>query len=519
MRSVLVAIAAFGALIFPALRASMLGIFCAVMKLRLESYRRYRQARGRLVTAGIALALIGAAALAAPSAFAQNTAPSCESSVGPLDVVEGGTLYLIENPSVSCTDPDGPAPLTWSVVSGSGPSSGTLSSSPARYVPFVGFVGQDSFAVRAFDGLDYSNTITVYINVIAIPPGDQPPECPVATVFVEEGGFVDISINCRDPENDPISYGPAAFPTGGSLEIVPAPAPTVRYTPNPGTTSDSFAYTAKDFFHDSILVSVNITVIPAGAVTVSTGSEATPAEPYVASLTTTQPGPVIFEARRVTGPPPVGFSLLNQEFEITAPDALLASDPLQLVFTIDESIVPAFPVVVFRNGTAVHDCTGAPGVADPDPCVQEAVIDAEGDLRITVLSTKASVWTFGVASAYDFAGFFRPVDNRPTLNFAKAGSAIPVKFSLGGDQGLEIFAPGYPKSVDVNCDALAEADVDGIETTATAGSSGLSYDAAANQYTYVWKTLKNEWANTCRVLVLRFNDPARSTHSANFKFR
>jgi Domain of unknown function (DUF4082) len=42
---------------------------------------------------------------------------------------------------------------------------------------------------------------------------------------------------------------------------------------------------------------------------------------------------------------------------------------------------------------------------------------------------------------YNFSGFFQPVNNMPTLNVAKAGSAIPVKFSLGGDQGLDIF-PG-----------------------------------------------------------------------------
>ena len=37
---------------------------------------------------------------------------------------------------------------------------------------------------------------------------------------------------------------------------------------------------------------------------------------------------------------------------------------------------------------------------------------------------------------YLFKGFFAPVDNLPTLNVAKAGSAIPVKFSLTGNQGL-----------------------------------------------------------------------------------
>src|SRR5262249_27214781 len=47
---------------------------------------------------------------------------------------------------------------------------------------------------------------------------------------------------------------------------------------------------------------------------------------------------------------------------------------------------------------------------------------------------------------YTFSGFFQPVDNLPTVNSVKAGSAIPVKFSLDGNQGLNIFAAGSPTS-------------------------------------------------------------------------
>ena len=87
---------------------------------------------------------------------------------------------------------------------------------------------------------------------------------------------------------------------------------------------------------------------------------------------------------------------------------------------------------------------------------------------------------------YDWSGFFRPVSNLPTLNEARAGSAIPVKFSLNGDQGLNIFAEGYPLSVMIACDSTAP--VDDIGETVTAGGSSLSYDASEDQYVYVWKT-------------------------------
>ena len=115
---------------------------------------------------------------------------------------------------------------------------------------------------------------------------------------------------------------------------------------------------------------------------------------------------------------------------------------------------------------------------------------------------------------FKFSGFFQPVDNLPTLNLVKAGTAIPVKFSLDGDHGLAIFADGYPKSQWVACDSTAS--VDGIEETVAMGSSSLSYAAGADQYRYIWKTDKT-WANTCRQLVIKLNDG--TYHRANFKFK
>jgi probable HAF family extracellular repeat protein len=119
-----------------------------------------------------------------------------------------------------------------------------------------------------------------------------------------------------------------------------------------------------------------------------------------------------------------------------------------------------------------------------------------------------------VTVIFNFTGFFQPVDNLPTLNSVKAGQAIPLKFSLGGDQGLNIFAAGYPKSELITCGSSAL--VDGIEETATAGSSSLTYDAATDQYTYVWKTQKS-WAGTCRQLVVKLSDG--TTQRADFQFK
>ncbi len=115
---------------------------------------------------------------------------------------------------------------------------------------------------------------------------------------------------------------------------------------------------------------------------------------------------------------------------------------------------------------------------------------------------------------FDFQGFFQPVDNLPAVNTVQAGRAIPVKFSLGGDHGLDVFEDGYPGSRRVACDNGATTDA--IEQTVSPGSSELSYEAGADRYQYVWKTEKS-WKGQCRLLVVRFVDGTEAT--AMFRFR
>jgi hypothetical protein len=118
----------------------------------------------------------------------------------------------------------------------------------------------------------------------------------------------------------------------------------------------------------------------------------------------------------------------------------------------------------------------------------------------------------GCTQPSSFEGFFAPVDNLPVFNEVNAGRAVPVKFSLGGDRGLDIFADGYPRSEGIDCGGR----VDPVAETTTAGSSSLSYDAGSDRYVYVWKT-ESDWAGSCRQLVLKLADG--SVHRANFSFK
>ena len=172
--------------------------------------------------------------------------------------------------------------------------------------------------------------------------------------------------------------------------------------------------------------------------------------------------------------------------------------------------------VVNYTSPATHDAVDGAGTATCTPLSGSTF--AIGNTTVTCNATDAhgnaaTPTTFVVHVVYNWTGFFQPVDNNGVFNTVKAGSAIPIKFNLGGNQGLSIFKTGYPLSARIPCNATAPTDL--IEETVTAGSSSLTYDTTAQQYVYVWKTDK-AWAGTCRVFDLGLNDG--TSHTAYFNF-
>lgn len=115
--------------------------------------------------------------------------------------------------------------------------------------------------------------------------------------------------------------------------------------------------------------------------------------------------------------------------------------------------------------------------------------------------------------AWPWQGFFAPVDPMPVVNTVKAGQAIPMKFSLGGDRGLAIFAEDSPVSVRHGCNTIGGTDA--IESTVNPGGAQLTYHQDTQRYQYVWKTQK-KWAGQCRTFRMVLRDG--SVHEAEFKF-
>jgi uncharacterized repeat protein (TIGR01451 family) len=200
------------------------------------------------------------------------------------------------------------------------------------------------------------------------------------------------------------------------------------------------------------------------------------------------------------------------------------------IITVQDTVAPvitlngANPMVV-GFGTVFTD----PGATASDGCAGNltSAIVVTGSVDTNTVGFYALTYTVSdpsghsdtkvrtvEVSPYNFTGFFAPIDNPPALNEMKAGQAAPVKFSLGGNQGLNIFAAGSPSSVLISCsnsDPIAP-----VEETETAGQSSLSYDAASDRYKYTWKT-ESSWKNTCRQLTVTLRDG--TVHTAKFKFK
>lgn len=261
-------------------------------------------------------------------------------------------------------------------------------------------------------------------------------------------------------------------------------------------------------------------VAPGGSVSTAGGGGVSQSDPVATTVTSPNGGTVTISEQPLEGPAPTGYEFFGQLIEITAPDAVDPNDPLVFTFDLHASLVPAGEtaqtIQMTRNGVPVPDCDPSASttpVAIPSPCIWERVDQANGDVAITVATLQASRWNFALRAPVAFVGFQQPVSNH-ARNGVKAGAAVPLKFSLGGDRGLDVFANGFPSSRAVVCDTGEPYDDMSSQTT-TAGQSSLSYDPATDTYTYVWKT--DRYWSGCRKLTMTFFDG--TTVTVTFQLR
>lgn len=214
-----------------------------------------------------------------------------------------------------------------------------------------------------------------------------------------------------------------------------------------------------------------------------------------------------------------------------AGNPMTASLPVKLDQTAPTLTVPAnITVNATGNSQAVVSfaaATASDNFTSPVSATCDRVSGASypvGTTTVTCAATdqagNTTTRTFTITVKYAFTGFFQPIDMSTSAslvyNTVKSGSAIPVKFRLGGNQGMTIFAANSPTFTMIACNAMAP--VDDLEELSTATNSGLTWDAAAQQYVYVWKTSTTaQRAGSCYQLTVKFLDGTSQT--AFFKFR
>ncbi|HEX4984234.1 MAG TPA: PxKF domain-containing protein [Ilumatobacteraceae bacterium] len=269
---------------------------------------------------------------------------------------------------------------------------------------------------------------------------------------------------------------------------------------------------------DSTTDSTSVTVGTGGSASTDTGATGTTAQdPLATTVTVPASATISISEGNTTTAPTSDLTFLDQSVEISVVPAGTIANPIVLDFKLDGSVLEAFgadeqTLDILRNGAIVQGCSpDSDGTASPDPCLASRTrVPSSGTpwyAEFVIRTSAASEWTFAV-------GRFRaPVDAPPIVNTVAAGRGVPVKFGLGGNLGLNIFATGYPKSQAVSCDTKAPSDA--VEATVTAGASALSFDSATQTYSYVWKTEKS-WSGTCRQLILKFIDG--TTRIAVFRF-
>jgi hypothetical protein len=160
---------------------------------------------------------------------------------------------------------------------------------------------------------------------------------------------------------------------------------------------------------------------------------------------------------------------------------------------------------------------GSPAVDAGDPAfAAPPAYDQRGTGFPRVVAGRLDIGAFEVQPVtYPFTGFLSPIAAAPAVSTVNAGSLVPIKFGLGGDRGLDIFAAGSPASQQIDCRTLAP--LGGLLPVMSAGGSVLTYKAETDQYTFTWKTEKN-WKGTCRQLSVTFND-GTAPRLANFRFK
>ncbi|MBI4284021.1 MAG: HYR domain-containing protein [Chloroflexi bacterium] len=358
--------------------------------------------------------------------------------------------------------------------------------------------GSYSYTVKWKSTVDYGNKLTgapaLTINLVVTAPVIPLSLTAPADVTVEgntTGGATGVALGTAVASGGTPPYtitnnAPALFPLGTT---------TVTWTvtdASSNTATDTQKVTVVDTTPPSIAAPADKTVegnTTGGATGVALGS------PTVSDIVDPSPA--------VTNNAPAFFPLGTTTVTWTAKDAsgntATATQKVTVVDTTPPTIIAVASLTVIVG--APSSALPAPAVTDivdPNPTVTNnaPAFFPVGVTVVTWTATDASgnsaTATTTVTAVYNFGGFLQPIP--PPVSTFKAGSTIPVKFTL----------------TDYNGNSVSTATGTASINTSTAASAAIRYDPTAQQYIANLKTPK-EAAPGSYTITVSLNDG--STHS------
>jgi protocatechuate 3,4-dioxygenase beta subunit len=202
--------------------------------------------------------------------------------------------------------------------------------------------------------------------------------------------------SCTSPDDTgALGAGPHTFSVeaiaGGLTEVSPAYVHWTVDTTSPTSSSQG-------------------EVTAGGSFSSAPGQQTSATNPVIVGVTPPADSQVTLTTEPTTTPSGNGYTIFGEQVDISAaqPDGTgsvtgTTANPIQLVFTVDASQLPAGTpidqITVTRNGTPAPACAAQDGTASPDPCVESRTSLTGGDIQIVVLTTHASTWNLATTSA------------------------------------------------------------------------------------------------------------------------
>jgi hypothetical protein len=231
-------------------------------------------------------------------------------------------------------------------------------------------------------------------------------------------------------------------------------------------------------------------------------------------LDTSAPGPasVTVTARDNAGnQASVTHTVSVVDSDLVAPTIGLLAPLDGAVYLLDQKV---------RADYACADAGGSGLVSCAGPVADGAYLDtgSVGPRDFTVTAADGAGNTAAATARYrviyDFEAFLWPVRNRPRVNTWVAGRSVPIRFELGGNQGLDVIEDGWPQVAVVGCDFNAEPEA-GEPARHPRWFRELVYRKSKKRYSMMWQT-DRRWAGSCRQFMLKLKDG--TARRADFKF-